>query len=688
MKYSPVRSRPPHAWRPWPLRPLFFACFTILCLLLCILIELVVRGCSDDGCHVFGGLSSVNLSRRTNFAYNQLPLVITVSLGFLWAVAHHDVIRLEPYFRMSVPGGTTAADSIFLEYSYDFGPFIPYYSMIVKWAISPPINGESILINRHYVVLLSSCVLLLISFVVVPLMAGIFNDTTLERRVLGHGYRATIPSLGIVNMSTSFTYYAYNHAWHQTPLPAFTNLDPPYAVLPVLNTTELNGGDDTWSADTTLFEAALTCETAGNITFTDGTEMTGIITSQTGGHKAKLCDQIRTGRENSDCNAYVTFVTPWTSIALRVSQGNGSSVFMFAWAAGADPKTQFPGSPPPINITAIFCSTHYFSQPVRANFTVPGGEIVLVDRTDVGGRSPFIEVTQFEQIINAEFDVAEIPEGYRNTAGDLVALGYIPPLVPNTDSQLRQRLGTRPTGLNRYFSIPEGAADLTSYSVVYMDNVHGLQALILSDRSPDNLAELLDPKRLAAAYERTIQTLFALAVTVEIADSHIPELVPITRHLFTRGFVVSQFAARATQLSLTVVILILIVLAVKISWRPCNLDGEPNTLAEALRLLAVSPELCAKLENSEFHNQEEILEVFNKDGARYILDLVPEQGPMVRAVGVTDNSRLLATASSEPPTQYQWPLWIITGVGFVSCFVIVGLAVALAFVFSISPAGM
>lgn len=544
------------------------------------------------------------------------------------------------------------------------------------------------LIDRHYVVLLSSCVLLLISFVVVPLMAGIFNDTTLERLVLGHGYRATIPPPGTVTMSTSFTYYAYNHAWHQTQLPAFTNLDPPYAVLPVLNTTELNVGDDTWSADTTLFEAALTCETAGNITFTDGTEMTGIITSQTGGHKAKLCDQIWTDLENSDCDAYVTFVTPWTSIALRVSQGNGSSVFMFAWAAGADPKTQFPGSPPPINITAIFCATHYFSQPVRANFTVPGGEIVHVDRTDVGGRSPFIEVTQFEQIINAEFDVAGILEGYRNTAGDLVELGYIPTLVPNTDSQLRQRLGIRPASLNHYFSIPEGAADLTSHSVVYMDNVHGLQAVVLSDRTPDTLAELLDPKRLAAAYERTIQALFALAVTVEIADSHIPESVAVMRHLFTRGFVVSQFAARATQLSLAVVMLILIVLAVKIAGRPCNLDGEPNSLAEALRLLAVSPELCAKLENSEFHTQMEILEVFNKDEARYILDLVPEQGPMVRAVGVTDNSRLLATASSEPPTQYQWPLRIITGVGFVSCFVIVALAVGLAFLFSISPAGV
>lgn len=167
---------------------------------------------------------------------------------------------------------------------------------------------------------------------------------------------------------------------------------------------------------------------------------------------------------------------------------------MFAWAAGADLKTTRPTSPAPVNITAIFCSTHYFSQLVRANFTVPGGEIVHVDRTD-SARSPFLNVLQFEKIITAEFDIAQIPNKFRNTAGDLVGLGYRPSLIPNIDSQLRRRLGTRPTSLSRYSSIPEGAVDLSSNSTVYMDNVHGLQAQILFDRTSDNLTEIQKPSR-------------------------------------------------------------------------------------------------------------------------------------------------------------------------------------------------
>lgn len=163
--------------------------------------------------------------------------------------------------------------------------------------------------------------------------------------------------------------------------------------------------------------------------------------------------------------------------------------------------------------------------------------------------------------------------------------------------------------------------------------------------------------------------------------------VTVMRHLFTKRFVVSHFAARGTQLSLAVVMVILVVLAVAIVRRPCNLDGEPNSLAEALRLLAVSPELCEKLENSEFHTEKEILEVFNHDEGRFVLDLVPELGPKVRTVGVTESARLLATESAKPFTEILWPLRIFTGVGFVICFVIVALVLAFAFSFSRLPTG-
>lgn len=117
-------------WRPWPLHWHFLVAFIIISVFLCVAIELILYGCSavgaGDGCHVFGALSTTEFSHWSGFAYNQLPTVISLALNMLWAIPHHDVLRLEPYFRMSAPEGATAAESIFLEYPYVFGPFLLY----------------------------------------------------------------------------------------------------------------------------------------------------------------------------------------------------------------------------------------------------------------------------------------------------------------------------------------------------------------------------------------------------------------------------------------------------------------------------------------------------------------------------------------------------------------------------------
>lgn len=122
---SPADHHQTSTWRPWSLRPLSLFAFPVLFLLLCIALELIVLGC-DGGCDVFGALSAAEHSRRTTFAYNLLPTIGTVALSLLWALPHHNVMRLEPYFQMSTPGGAKAVDSIFLKYPYIFAMFVPY----------------------------------------------------------------------------------------------------------------------------------------------------------------------------------------------------------------------------------------------------------------------------------------------------------------------------------------------------------------------------------------------------------------------------------------------------------------------------------------------------------------------------------------------------------------------------------
>lgn len=129
--YDPLNSSLPagtpetRTWRPWPLHPPFLIGFIVLCIILCIGIELVIRGCTPDGCHVFGQVTT-ELSNADYFTYNQLPTVLSLFLGLVWAVPDHDIMRLEPYFRMSVPGGTSAADSLLLDYRYTFALLVPY----------------------------------------------------------------------------------------------------------------------------------------------------------------------------------------------------------------------------------------------------------------------------------------------------------------------------------------------------------------------------------------------------------------------------------------------------------------------------------------------------------------------------------------------------------------------------------
>lgn len=562
---------------------------------------------------------------------------------------------------------------------------------------------------RHYVVMLSSCITVLISFLITPLISGMFDDRILERFVPGNATRGRVlPGSGeSQTLSADFTYVAYDYAWLGGALPAFTT--PEYAVLPVVNGTRVDDGGESWRAESTLFEAELTCETAASIdvSYSQDRGVSMNIASQTGGYTIHLCDQSikRTVRMKTvlklpayDCDAYTTFITPWTSIATRMAshdnknQGwkNGSAVYMYAWASGPDPSWQStPGAfPLPTNVTALFCMTSYYSQPVTANFTMPYGQVRHVDRT--GDRTLFIDVANFDEVIDGQWDAVSI-----QIDNGTLGLGHLPSQVPNVDSQLRRRFGPRPANLTKYFGPDrEDVIDASSHSLVYITNVYALSGFALSNRKPDNLGDLLDPKTLAAAYKTALQALFAIAITSELVDLRGDniETVPVMRRVWSKGFIVNHIWARGSQGGLVAVILMVVVLILMIERRPCNLDGEPNSLAEALRLLAASPELSAEMENAEFHAPKEILKVFNEGGGRYTLDLVRDKGPRVQAIGVQEHARLpVATATEEghkPWVEKIWPLGWRSGAGFVLGFGVIVMLLTVAFSFSYILHGM
>lgn len=77
---------------------------------------------------MFDDLSHGNLPIRAEIMFNYLPTSISVIFGLICARADHNYKRLEPFFQLSKPGGATAENTLLLDYSYSFPPFIPYWS--------------------------------------------------------------------------------------------------------------------------------------------------------------------------------------------------------------------------------------------------------------------------------------------------------------------------------------------------------------------------------------------------------------------------------------------------------------------------------------------------------------------------------------------------------------------------------
>lgn len=468
--------------------------------------------------------------------------------------------------------------------------------------------------------------------------------------------------------------------------------------MPVVDPFAADFGEETWIADNMLFAADLTCESAvvnsgREIDREGGVNMT--ISSRNGIYSVQLCDEhsgpwnekveASTGRK---CDVLTTFVTPWTSIAHRShSFGNGSTVYLYAWASR---QTTAIGIHRPTNITALFCITNYYSQPVTANFTMPNGKVNSVHRN--GSRTPFTQVSNFDQIMNGEpaFVSNRAPQSTIPNSAYHAGIGNKPTQAPNCDSQLVRRLGHRPVNLpSNFLSISYSYIDTTSKSSVYMSNVHAVSGVAISNLTQDTLQNLLDPTMLAESYRSALQLMFALAVTGEMVDDFdVIEPSAVVRMVFIRGFKVNHRWARGSQVGLLVVTAMGTVLVMMIRRRACKLDGEPNSLAEVLRLLAASPALSHEMESCEFYKPVEIQSAFKKYGGRYELVLVAGHGSRVQVVGARERlTAMTADANRKPWIEKLWALRTVSGIGFLLAFGGVTVALTLAFVFSRSTNG-
>lgn len=141
------------------------------------------------------------------------------------------------------------------------------------------------------------------SFVITPLIAGIFDDAPLKDLVPGVGFRAAIyPDGGNSStFSSGFMYVAYDYAWLNGTLPPFTTST--YALAPVSPGSEIIR-DEIWTADTVLYEADLVCNKSSSIEIQPETKesiMKVIVNSDSPYSSTQICE---VWSENSDTEAF------------------------------------------------------------------------------------------------------------------------------------------------------------------------------------------------------------------------------------------------------------------------------------------------------------------------------------------------------------------------------------------------
>ncbi|KUM61546.1 hypothetical protein ACN42_g5589 [Penicillium freii] len=194
-----------------------------------------------------GGLVFFDYTEDVNdaqsFAYNYLPIIISLVLVLVWTVTDFDVLRLEPYFQLSRPEGAPAT---VLFINYNFGQ-----------TVLTPINAA---IRRHWVVFWVSFVTLSIRMILPALQSTVF-----ELREVTVVDDSTIKSWSdLVDLETqanliSLQADVFHDVFSSNELLSRSR-SANYALAPV----EIPDGeqDDSvvWTVDQTIYWAQLSCD--------------------------------------------------------------------------------------------------------------------------------------------------------------------------------------------------------------------------------------------------------------------------------------------------------------------------------------------------------------------------------------------------------------------------------------------
>ncbi|KAF7596813.1 hypothetical protein BBP40_012412 [Aspergillus hancockii] len=229
-------------WRPATLRGRYLAVLTGLLLAMFVTIEGIRMGSeARGGLAVFSSDEDISVSRQV--AYTFVPMILGVLVGVMWSFTEYDALRLEPYFLLSGPEGSSA-DVLLL--NYVFGHFT-----------TTPFRAAR---NRHWVAFCVSILSIALQLVL-PVVLGRLINAEVVSLPIKQTFK-TWPEL--INLD-KYGYWAFHDISNQTRFNTNTHMtfgpveSRKYGIPPVQIPWNTGSEEDTWMLNQSVYWTDVSC---------------------------------------------------------------------------------------------------------------------------------------------------------------------------------------------------------------------------------------------------------------------------------------------------------------------------------------------------------------------------------------------------------------------------------------------
>ncbi|CAI9628309.1 unnamed protein product [Alternaria burnsii] len=645
-------------WKPLALRAPVLILTTAICWSLIAILQFFLHQSQQDGGVIFAPRIS-DLPLGHAFMYLYFPTIVAVVFSIYWAWIDLETKRMEPYYQLSKEFGALGKDSLLLQYPFDFLPLVPFKAAK----------------DGHWPVFWASFAILLVTWGLVPVQAGIFSVETIERssEVPFAVSTSFMPAnQQTTNLTLRYSQSTYGIATLNETLPPYMARN--YTLAP-FRPSQSMGIDDiaiqgTWTTTTTMYSVDLYCEVSSPIRDAEYMTPGSVLYKSNGGCNVTtgLSGNVTKGYIKNK-NIYAPLLELKDYMAMYIGYYNGynadysldghcpperNSTFYAAFSQTKQRETD-----PPNNVTAIFCEPTFYQQ--RVNATVDAKTKSPISVTLWGEKTPLptdlFNATYLEIQMNGG-------SGYE-VRGDNLPLKSLPDYLERV-AATNISVGTGPTGGG------------------FVQPMVGL-SLAVSDRSLD---AYLDWRVLSKSYADAYRLLFSRAM-VDILGGDFKTFEPSTgeQQYSTQAVVVEPVFTYIAEGLLGVISIATLALLYLSVTRTRKLHSDPSTIASIMSLVADNEALLADFEDLDCCTMEEVQEKLGNK--RYRLDddgqyhTIVEVGPTTDSVlvaqqPITQAQRRSTTRNiAKPVRPIEFSLW--TSIPFIGLFI--GLAIALGVIF-------